>query len=331
VAASVVAALVIGSVAYGVVWFTGALGGRPGGRAVVVTVPPGASAEAVAAMLASHGVVSSSVAFELDLFLHGTPTIGPGSYLLHQHEGVGPALDRLTAGPNVYPVTVEVGTTVDELARQVADDVPAWSAQGFLAAATSGAVHSPWQPAGSTNLDGLLGTGTYLVLPGESPTTLLGQMVARFDPQADQLGLPSAAAALGVTPYQAVIVASIVEKEGYIPKNFSGVARVVYNRLHDGMPLQMDSTVLYALHQDGGPVTPADEQVPSPYNTYLHRGLPPTPICFPALGALRAALHPPPGRWLYFELVDRNGTMAFEDTYQQHLADIALAHSKGLP
>ncbi len=328
--AATVLAGVVGAVVYGLVWYLGAIGGA-GGPATVVTVADGASAGTVAADLAAKGVIDSSVAFEVYLFLHGTPSIGPGSYLLHRHEAYGAVLDRLTRGPDVFPVTVQVGTTVDELAQQVADDVPGWSAAQFLGVATSGVVRSPWQPAGSTVLDGLLEPGTYLVLPGEQPATLLAQMVDRFDAQAQRIGLATLAARQGVTPYQAVTIASIVEKEGYIPKNFGGVARVIYNRLALGMPLQMDSTVLYALHQDGGPVTPADEQVASPYNTYLHRGLTPTPICFPSNQALEAALDPPPGRWLYFELVQRNGTMAFEDTYQQHLADIALAHERGLP
>lgn len=329
-AAAVATAGVVGTLVYAVVWFLGAIGGRPG-PATVVTIPQGASAGTVASTLARDGVVDSRVAFEVYLFLHGTPTIGPGSYLLHRHQALGAVLARLSAGPDVYPVTVQVGTTVDELARQVGEDVPRWSAAQFLSVATSGMVRSPWQPAGSTNLDGLLAPGTYLVVPGEQPAALLQAMVDRFDVEADRLDLAQAAARQGVTPYQAVIVASIVEKEGYIPKNFGGVARVIYNRLALGMPLQMDSTVLYALHQDGGPVTPADERVPSPYNTYLHRGLTPTPICFPSTLALEAALDPPAGRWLYFELVDRNGTMAFETTYQQHLADIALARRKGLP
>ena len=85
------------------------------------------------------------------------------------------------------------------------------------------------------------------------------------------------ASALGLTPYQVITAASIVEKEGYIPVNMPDVARVIYNRLAAGMPLQMDSTVLYSLGQDGGPVTRKDLQLQTPYNTYLNTGLTPTP------------------------------------------------------
>ena len=99
----------------------------------------------------------------------------------------------------------------------------------------------------------MLGTGNYLVLPGETDTTLLTDMVHRFDAQATAAGLSTASAAtLGLTPYQVITAASIVEKEGYFLKNMPDVARVIYNRLADGTPLQMNATVLYSLGQDGG-------------------------------------------------------------------------------
>jgi len=96
-------------------------------------------------------------------------------------------------------------------------------------------VTSPWLPAGSTNLEGLVGSGTYLVLPGESNVTLLTQMVAEFNRQAAAAGLTTTSAtALGLSPYQVIIAASIVEKEGYVEKNMPDVARVIYNRLAKG-------------------------------------------------------------------------------------------------
>ena len=113
-------------------------------------------------------------------------------------------------------------------------------------------------------------------------------MVTRFDRDASGAGLSTASAAsLGLTPYEVIISASVVEKEGYYAVNMPKVARVIYNRLAAGMPLQMDSTVLYALGQDGGPVTPQDLKIQSPYNTYLNTGLPPTPICMPSPTAWR--------------------------------------------
>jgi UPF0755 protein len=177
----------------------------------------------------------------------------------------------------------------------------------------------------------MLGTGTYLMLPGETDATLLQDMVTRFDQQAEAAGLTTASAsALGLTPYQVITTASIVEKEGYIFKNMPDVARVIYNRLAAGTPLQMDSTVLYSLGQDGGPVTPQDLQLHTPYNTYLNAGLTPTPICMPSPQALSAAVHPPAGGWLYFELVAKDGTEAFSDTFAEQLANEKLAQEHGV-
>ena len=181
-----------------------------------------------------------------------------------------------------------------------------------------------------TSLEGLLAPGTYIVRPGETDHDLLVAMVDRFDAQAARIGLAAGAQVLGFTPYQVITIASIVEKEGVLIKNMGPVARVVYNRLDRSMPLQMDSTVLYALGRDGGPVTGADLKSASPYNTYLNKGLPPTPTCFPSEAALDAALHPPAGSWLYFVVVAQDGTEAFSDTYAGQQANEALATQRGL-
>ncbi len=192
-------------------------------------------------------------------------------------------------------------------------------------------MRSQWEPTGSTDLEGLLGTGTYTVVPGETDTQLLADMVQRFDTTADSLGLAAGAERLGLTPYQVVTAASIVEKEGVIEKNLGPVARVIFNRLDAGLPLQMDSTVLYSEGRDGGPVTSTDLARRTPYNTYLNKGLTPTPICFPSAAALQAAIDPPSGSWLYFVVVEKDGTEAFADTYSGQLANEALAKQRGLP
>jgi len=302
----------------------------PAGPQVVVTVRQGESADAVIGALSDKGVIGSALAFRISDLFHGTPTVLPGDYALHQNQTFAEVRAILAAGPNVYPVDVLSGYTPAEVAARV-DSVPGHAPGGFEKVAASGAVHSAFSPPGSDDLEGMLGTGEYLILPGESDLTLLTDMVTRFDADAQSVGLSTAsAAALGLTPYQVITAASVVEKEGYYDFNMPKVARVIYNRLAQGKPLQMDSTVLYALGQDGGPVTPQDEKIQSPYNTYLNTGLPPTPICMPSTTALDAAVNPPPGAWLYFTLVDKNGTMAFADTYAEQLANEQLAQSRGL-
>jgi len=335
----VVAVVVVGTVVAGVVWYQGQVNEGPAGRAVIVDVPAGSSVGSVVATLARQQVVGSSLAFHIFLALHGTPTVQAGRYELRRHQGFGAVRDALAGGPDVFAVSVIAGTTVREVATEVGDEVPRFSGASLLGAVTSGSSRSPWEVPGSDNLDGLLGTGTYIVVPGETESDLLLQMIDRFDAEAAAMDLPAAASAAGVTPYQAVTVASIVQKEAISPGdsakatngNVGPVARVIYNRLARGTPLQMDSTVLYAEGRDGGPVTPADLATPTAYNTYLHAGLTPTPICFPSALALRAALHPPAGEWLYFELTARDGTETFSDTFAGQQAAEQLARTRGLP
>jgi UPF0755 protein len=300
------------------------------GRRVVVEIRPGESAGAVASTLARHDVIGSTLAFRLSLLVHGTPTMEPGGYLFRTNESFSTVRSLLAGGPQVAVVTVLPGNTVTEVAAELSGTAGDLGAQ-FVAGAHDGAVASPYATPSSGNLEGLLGTGQYQVLPGETAHQLLTQMVQRFDRQAAAAGLtPQAAQALGLTPYQVVTAASIAEKEGYYERYFGPVARVIYNRLAAGMTLDMTSTVLYALGQDGGPVSAADQHVNSPYNTYLHAGLTPTPICFPSPAALTAAVSPPAGTWLYFTVVSKSGTTLFADTYTQQLANEKLAQSRGV-
>ncbi len=301
----------------------------PQGAQVIVTVPAGAGVDTAGSLLADRGVVSSSFAFRVWSWFNSLPGLEPGSYAFRANSSFGEVRSVLAGGPDVFPLVVPPGFTVAELADRVGQ-LPGHDASSFERTATSGAVRSPWQPAGTTSLEGLLATGTYIVVPGETDRQLLDDMVDRFDAQAARIGLAAGSAALGYTPYQVITTAAIVEKEGVLESNMGPVARVVYNRLAQSMPLQMNSTVLYALGQDGGTVTPADLRLQSPYNTYLNKGLPPTPTCFPSEQALVAALHPPTGAWLYFVVVQKDGTEAFSDTYAGQLANEALASQRGV-
>jgi UPF0755 protein len=302
----------------------------PPGSQVIVTVGSGNGTDQLATALQSKGVIGSALAYRIWSVLHGAPSLQSGSYAFRRNSSFSTVEAVVGAGPNVFPLQIPPGFTVREVAERVGD-LPGHGQAAFAALAASGILHSPWQPAGVTNLDGLLGTGTYVVVPGETDRQLLTDMIDRFDTVADGLGLAAGSAKLGLTPYQAVIVASIVEKEGVIAKNLGPVARVILNRLADNMPLQMNSTVFYAENRDGGPFTAKDEALSSPYNSYLNVGLTPTPICFPSPAALQAALDPPQGGWLYFVLVKEDGTEAFADTYAQQLANEALGARRGLP
>ncbi len=301
----------------------------PLGAQVIVTVHSGSGVDQLASALQSRGVIGSGLAYRIWGQFHGTPGILPGDYAFDKNSSFDRVDSVIAAGPNVFDLEIPPGFTVSEVADRLGQ-FPGYDATSFESLATSGTVRSPWQPAGSTNLDGLLGTGEYTLVPGETATALLSKMIDRFDVQADQIGLSAGAATLGYTPYQVITIASIVEKEAVLTKNMGPVARVIFNRLAADMPLQMDSTVLYAEGRDGGTVTSQDLQLQSPYNTYLNKGLTPTPTCFPSRQALEATLDPPIGSWLYFVVVQSDGTEAFADTFAQQQANEALAAQRGL-
>lgn len=303
------------------------LGGE--GRQVVIEVHDGEAFGQVVDALASRGVIDSGVAFRIDT-LTGAPSVQPGFYALRQNSSFSTVKGVLANGPNALAVQVVPGESTLEMSSALAGVEDQAFAAAFLHLARSGGVPSPYSPRRGASLEGLLGPGLYVLTAGEDPRTLLDQMVARFDHEAQALGLSPSTRRSGLDAYDVVTVASIVEKEGYYPRNMPRTATVVYNRLARGMPLQMDSTVEYALGQDGGPVSSATERVASPYNTYLHTGLTPTPICTMSTTALRAALHPPAGPWLYFTLISSDGTMAFASTFAEQLRNEQLAASRGL-
>jgi len=300
------------------------------GKNTTIEVTSGESYSAVVNQFASRGVLSSALAFKIYSEIHGAPTVLPGFYTIATNSTFGAVHDLLATGPNTSAISVPPGFTLQEVANRLASTVGSNYGASFAALLRSGAVRSPFEPAGSSNLEGLIGAGTYLVPPSLSPQQLLTEMVARFTTLAAQDGLTPSTVARGHSAYSLVTIASVVQKEGYYVKNMPQVATVIDNRLAKGMPLQMDSTVLYALGQDGGTVTAADLKYVSPYNTYLNTGLPPTPICTVSNDALKATMNPPSGQWLYFTLISKDGTMAFSNTFAEQLQNEALAASRGL-
>lgn len=302
--------------------------GAPG-AVVIVRLPAAGSASGVAGTLADHGVVTSSLLFDVYAKAKGAPAVAAGAYRFRRHEAFSAVLSALSSGPPTTPVTLPEGFDLAQIAARVGT-IPGHSAAGFLAAARSGQVRSPYEPAGRSDLEGLLFPATYAIGLDESDTQIIRQMVDRFDEVASQLGLTQTAAKLHISPYQAVIVASIVEREAKVPPDLPKVAQVVYNRLSAGMRLQIDATVIYGL---GGHITSLsshDLAVDTPYNTYLHAGLPPTPIANPGIPSLQAALQPTPGPWLYYVVTSPDGGESFSATYAGQQANIALARSRGL-
>ncbi|MGW1893717.1 endolytic transglycosylase MltG [Streptomyces sp. NPDC002004] len=167
------------------------------------------------------------------------------------------------------------------------------------------------------NPEGYLFPATYPVTEKSTPETLLAYMVDTANKRFGGGKVTAGAQRNSLNAYQTVTVASIVQAEAADKKDMGKVARVVYNRLEHGMPLQMDSTINYALNRNSPTTTLNDTKIDSPYNTYSRMGLPPTPIANPGDDAMRAALNPTPGNWLYFVTVKPGDTRFTADFEQQ--------------
>ncbi|MGW9378177.1 endolytic transglycosylase MltG [Streptomyces albidoflavus] len=175
--------------------------------------------------------------------------------------------------------------------------------------------------AADGNPEGYLFPATYPLDESTTPATLLAFMADTADERFREAGLDAGARRLGLSAYQAVTLASIVQAEADTPADMGKVARVIHNRLDQDRALEMDSTLNYALGRTSLDTTHEDTRTDSPYNTYARPGLPPTPIGNPGEQALRAALDPPAGDWLYFVTV-RPGDTRFSEDYAEHRAHV---------
>jgi UPF0755 protein len=178
-------------------------------------------------------------------------------------------------------------------------------------------------------IEGLIAPGTFNVDPTASAQSILASLITAGAVEYMKSGLVDTAASLSLSPYDILVVASLVQQEAK-SQDFPKVARVIYNRLHEHRTLEFDSTVNYPLDRREVATSDADRAQRTPWNTYVSQGLPATAICSPGVDALRTAEHPEPGDWLYFVTIDAQGTTLFTRDYQQHLANIELAKRNGV-
>ena len=302
------------------------------GRAVTVVVPKGSSSDAVATMLADDGVVASPTMFRLRAAMLGAiDSLKAGTYDLKTGSSYDAVIARLQAGPSVtyFTLTIPEGWTITQIAQRVEAKTGIPSSD-FTALATTGRskFDFPFLAQDQTSsLEGYLFPKTYLVKKGTTADALIRMMLVQYGEETSSLDL-SYARSKNLTLRDVTIIASIIEHEVSLDKDRPLVASVIYNRLKAHMRLQLDSTVEYVV--GGKPrLSLQDLKTPSPYNTYLHQGLPPGPIDNPGLASLRAAAMPANTAYLYYVLTRKDGSQSFAVTYQQFLALKAQA-KKGL-
>jgi UPF0755 protein len=293
---------------------------------VLVEVHDGDSATDIAATLKAKGVVKSQQAFN-DAARKDPKSTGiqVGFYTLKKQMSAKSALAVLVNPANLMrnAVTIPEGLRVDQIVDLLVKKTDFSRKQYLKVLAQPQQLGLPSYAKG--NPEGYLFPATYEVPPNATPRSVLAAMVKRYEQAVAKLDIEGKAQALGYSPHDVMTVASIVQAEGRLPKDFPKIARVLYNRLEKGQPLQLDTTIVY-IFKTKGKLTTSDQQrnVDSPYNTYKNVGLPPTPISAPGEQAIEAALSPTPGPWMYFVTTDpSNGAMSFATTYSEHLKNVA--------
>ena len=309
------------------------------------TVNEGDSIATISGRLRDEGFITNASVFRWYVARKGGVDLVPGYYQITPKSHMGDIMARLKVPPSATftKVTFPEGFVITQMAERLAEKTKRLSAEQFIASANDPNIVSQYRPPAVSTLEGLLFPDTYQVSGDENEAQVVQRMVALLERVARQVGLDDSQKLVGVSPYRALIVASMIEREAKVGDDRAKIARVIYNRLEIGMKLQIDATLYYN--------APADasftdlKALDTPYNTYLYKGLPPTPIASPGRASIEAALNPAPNpssgdpicagapkpcRYLYYVLSDADGGHAFAATLAQHEANVATAKAAGL-
>lgn len=290
--------------------------GGPSGAPVRVIIPRGSTFRIAADSMSSAGVIGSPLAFRIYARARGVDRqIQAGTYLLRRGTHWSDVLRAMNGGVGIINrITIPEGFTIAQITPVLVRALKT-SSDSVDAAVRDSALRARVSDPAST-LEGYLFPDTYVFAPGTSAREAVTEMVNRFErewkPEYD-----AQAAALGHSRHEIVTMASIVEKEARVPAERPIIAAVYYNRLKDGMLLQADPTIQYALGRHTERVLYRDLTIDSPYNTYLHAGLPPGPIASPGGASLRAALAPANVPYLYF-VAAPDGHHEFRTSLAEH-------------
>ena len=340
VAASIVAVLVLFVAAR---FLAAAVAGGPTlnvepGLPVTVEVSAGSSAEDIATAMEKAGVVLARDLQSAVAEQGVASQLQAGTYHLETVMVPELVVQRLLTGPDEgtgSSIIVYEGHDIRRILEGLAEQT-AYPVADFEAALTSGAVTSSLLPVELpvgvdelTRWEGLLYPARYEMPEGSTPAEMLVVMAAETERRVatvDWSRLPK----LGVTQYEALIVASLIQREAGTDEDRPLIASVIYNRLEQGIPLQIDATVVYALGESPGRVLAEHLEIDSPWNTYRIEGLPPTPIGTSQIESIVAAADPAETDYLFYVLVSPDGSHGFSKTYEEHREKIAQAKADGV-
>jgi UPF0755 protein len=321
-----VASIIVLILAGALIWFLVELfqpfHGSPHGS-IRVVIPAHSSSGQIGDLLERDGVISSSFFFELRATLAGERgDLRSGAYHMQLGMSYGSVLKILTTAPKPARVT-SLTITEGRTRRQINALLRAENVHGsYLAATHHSRLLDPRRygaPRATPSLEGFLFPSTYQLVEPIRLSALVDDQLRTFKRKFAKVSL-AYARSKHLTPYDVLTIASMIEAEAATAHDRPLVASVIYNRLRDNMPLQLDATTRYATGNYSRPLTVSELSSPSPYNTRIHKGLPPTPISNPGLASINAAAHPARTRYLYFVAkVCGNGATVFASSYQQFL------------
>ncbi len=320
------------------------------GEQVTFTINEGDDLESVTERLMAQGIITDARVFKWYVNRKGgLEDLEPGYYSVHPRDTMGNLVKQLRIPPaqTYTKVNFPEGFTLRQMSKRLSDKVSRLQASEFLNLAGNGTIKSaiPGYPATETSLEGLLFPATYEIAGNETEAEVIDRLMKAMDRVNRQLEIEIRAPELGMTPYQIMIIASIIEREANNDEDRAKIARVIYNRLFFGSNLEIDATLFYGQPPD----TPFAvlREIDTPYNTYKYPGLPPTPIANPGKASIRAALSPadnpaaddpicvnlPAGTpcvYLFYVLSDTDGHHTFAATFEQHTANIEVARAAGV-
>ena len=341
----VASVLFLGSLGW---WTVGVLNpsGEPG-VAVNFTVNDGDTISSVASRLHSAGIISNATIFRWYVSTKGTIALTPGYYALKPKDNAGSIIEALSTPPaqTFISVTFPEGMTVAQMAQRLSEKMTFMKPEDFMAAANSPDTASELRPTSQTSLEGLLFPDTYQISGDDTESRVVARLVSMMERVSRQVELTAGAKARGFSPYEILIIASLIEREAKVATDRSKIAQVIYNRLAKKMKLEIDASVKYG--QDPAMSWTDMKATDTPYNTYINKGLPPTPIANPGKASIQAALAPfgsPPAsdqactglpagvkcEYLYYVLADEAGGHVFATTYEQHLLNVEKSKTAGL-
>lgn len=303
------------------------------GQPVEIVIASGSSGQDIGAMLAVQGVVHSALEFEVAVRnIDAAQRLQAGTYALTTLMDPAEVVAVLVAGPTpaVYRVTVIEGLRVEEMLVALAEITPHEYSELEDALLGGDVVSSLREMPEQTTLsdwEGLLFPDTYEFAKSAPPESILQRMASKMEQRVNSIDW-SDWRALGYTEYEGIVLASLIEAEVRVDDERAVVSSVIHNRLAEGMKLDIDATVYYALGTRD--VTRFDRTVDSPYNTYVVVGLPPTPIALPGKASLVAAASPEATEYFFYVLADRDGNHVFAKTFDEHLDNVNRARDDGV-